>query len=97
MLGADSHSLPPCGGGVGGRICFTGSVRQLRPPTPDPSPPQGGGERRGIAPLTLQRPNDSQYRSSCSLPRRISRLPAWLAWPTTPSCSIRSMREAALL
>ena len=30
-------------------------------------------------------------------PARTSRLPAWLAGLTTPSCSIRSIREAARL
>ena len=34
---------------------------------------------------------------SFSPPTRISRLPAWLGWPTTPSCSIRSISEAARL
>ena len=32
-----------------------------------------------------------------AVPIRISRLPAWLAGPTTPSFSIRSTSEAALL
>jgi len=30
-------------------------------------------------------------------PRRISRLPAWFAGPTTPSFSIRSISDAARL
>jgi len=30
-------------------------------------------------------------------PTRISRLPAWLAWPTMPSASIRPISEAARL
>ena len=38
-----------------------------------------------------------QKRSGPSSGIRISRFPAWLGWPTTPSCSMRSMMVAARL
>jgi hypothetical protein len=53
--------------------------------------------RRGSMASPQSSPRSSKAPRSTPLPIKISRLPAWFGGLTTPSFSIRSTREAALL
>lgn len=64
-------------------------------------PECGGGNGSGPTRLHVSSRLLSEEKRACHTigggPARTSRLPAWLAGLTTPSCSIRSIREAARL
>ena len=51
--------------------------------------------RRAVSPLCREK--TELHHTIGGGPASTSRLPAWLAGLTTPSCSIRSIREAARL